>query len=59
MELIKIMHRELYRIFLIVCSPILLPLWMSFCKTGTKKEIFFFYWQSVFRKDLNLDQYKE
>lgn len=60
MEKLKIIERELYRAFLVICFPIILPIWVLFyCKKGARTEAFIFYWQSVFKKDLNLDCYKE
>jgi hypothetical protein len=60
MEKLKIIERELYRAFLVICFPIILSIWVFLlCEKGTRTKAFIFYWQSVLKKDLNLDCYKE
>ena len=53
MKLEDIIFREFTRIYLIVCFPIALPLWIYLVGKGNKKKAFFFYWKSIFKKDLN------
>ena len=59
MEKSQFIKRELFRIFLIVCFPLVLTMWITLCKEGTVKDRFLFYWMSVFTKDINLDYFKE